>query len=266
MVVDGGPDASVLKCLGRHMPFWDRDIDMVLMTHPQKDHFYGLISVISRYKVDYFLRSDVDNTTESYKQLLDVLAARRVPSKFLTSGDTIKVDRIGLSFIWPSQAQIAKGKNFLSGQSLQEVLLQRTILGISSIGDLNDYCLVFFLRYGSFDALFTGDADSRVEPNYTGGKLVPNVSEGLSDDTLEVLKVPHHGSKTGMTQDFVAWLRPKVAIISVGKNTYGHPSQLAIDALTAVGSRVIRTDKAGDIEVISDGTNWNLKTEKTPSQ
>lgn len=124
----------------------------------------------------------------------------------------------------------------------------------AAIGDLNAYCQVFELQYGSFSALFTGDADAPVEPNYTGDKL--------ADNQMEVLKVPHHGSKTGMTQAFVNWVHPKLAVISVGKNLYGQPSDEAISMLQSIGARVLRTDKSGDIEVVSDGKNWAIKTEK----
>ena len=124
------------------------------------------------------------------------------------------------------------------------------ILG-ASVGDLNDYSLVFLLRYGSFDAVFTGDADRRVEDNYTG--------LALPDNSIEVLKVPHHGSRTGMTQEFIHWLRPKLAVISVGKNSYGHPTREALDLLQSIGSIVKRTDIDGDIEIVSDGRGWNIK-------
>lgn len=255
MVVDGGPDDKILNCLGRHMPFWDRHIDLVAMTHPQKDHFYGLISVLERFKVDYFVRSDVDNTTESYGKLLAVVKERRVPVRFMTAPATVDVGSVRLAFLWPSKAQIAKGKDVKMHAQAQglgtDVLGSST--GSSVVGDLNDYCLVFLLRYGIFDALFTGDADSRVEPYYQGSKL--------PDDTLEVLKVPHHGSRTGMTAEFLSWLKPKLAVISVGHNNYGHPAAEALAALKAVGSRIMRTDQAGDIEVISDGNGWEVKTE-----
>ncbi|MBI3559684.1 hypothetical protein HY087_00965 [Candidatus Gottesmanbacteria bacterium] len=249
MLVDGGPDDKVLGCLGRHMPFWDRHINLVVMTHPQKDHFMGLVSVLDRYGVDYFVRSDVENSTESYGKLLDVVKRRHIPVRFVTRGERITLGSTSLSLLWPSTEQIAKARDFIRpGLAMQGQALSNSVLGSSVVGDLNDYCLVFLLRYGSFDALFTGDADSRVESNYIGDRL--------ADDTLEVLKVPHHGSRTGMTDEFVQWLRPKLSIISVGKNNYGHPSLESIKKLTDVGSRILRTDKKGDIEVISDGRGW----------
>lgn len=256
MVVDGGPNDSILHCLGKHMPFWDRHITFVAMTHPQKDHMQGLVSVFERFTVDYFVRSDIDATTEGYKKFVDVIGRKKISEKFTVAGDHITVGATTLSFLWPSEEQIAKRGNStrrpLAGQG-DALKNQENVLG-SSVGELNDYSLVFFLRYGSFDAVFTGDADSHVEPHYTGS-LLP-------DDQLELLKVPHHGSKTGMTQAFIDWLHPKLAVISVGKNNYGHPTDEALQLLRSVGANVFRTDQDGTIEVTSDGTHWRVKGEK----
>ncbi len=258
MVVDGGPDDKMLGCLGKHMPFWDRAIDIVLMTHPQKDHMQGLISVFERYSVDTFVRSDVDNTTEGYKKLEDIVRQKNVSVRFETEGQTITVGPARVEFLWPSQEQIAKGKEATLAtretQATQEGKANQgahdlKVLGAVT-GDLNNYSLVFHLRYGTFDTVFTGDADQHVEYQYIGKKL--------SDDRVEVLKVPHHGSKTGMTDEFIQWVKPALAVISVGKNSYGHPSEKALGQLAAVGTRVLRTDQEGDIEIVSDGKGWKV--------
>ncbi len=250
MVVDGGPNDKILGCLGRHMPFWDRHINLVLMTHPQKDHMQGLNPVLERYSVDYFIRSDVDNMTEGYIKLKDVVRTKKIPMKFVTTGERVAIGSTSLSLLWPSADQIAS----MRSQQYNNVTIKQSdssVLGARTTTNLNDGSLVFLLRYGSFDTLFTGDADSRVEGNYTGVKL--------ADDTLEVLKVPHHGSKTGMTREFVQWLRPKLAVISVGKNSYGHPSTEALELLKSIGSDIRRTDEEGDIEVVSDGRSWTVQ-------
>jgi len=227
MVVDGGPNDKILGCLGKHMPFWDRKIDIVLLSHPQKDHMQGLISVLDRYDVEYFVRSDVTNETEGYTRLMDIVGKKKIPQKFLSQGQTISVDETDLSFLWPNS----------------------DVLGAST-SDVNDYSLVFALRYGSFDVLFTGDADTRVEKNY--------IDSQLADSTIEVLKVPHHGSKTGMTQAFVDWVKPSLAVISVGKNNYGHPTKEIMDMLQNANSKILTTLELGDISVISDGQNWQV--------
>ncbi len=249
MLVDGGPNNKVLGCLGKHMPFWDRHINLVIMTHPQRDHMQGLISVLDRYGLDYFVRSDVDNSTEGYQKLLDVVSRKKIPVKFVTAGEKIEVGSTSLSVVWPSPEQIANFKRTLLAASQGESL-RSSVLGVQSTSNLNDGSIVFWLRYGSFDALLTGDADTRVEQNYRNTKL--------ADEVVEVLKVPHHGSKTGITDEFIQWLRPKLAVISVGKNSYGHPNGAILAMLARLGIQVKRTDQEGDIEITSDGKNWNI--------
>lgn len=224
MVVDGGPDNKIIDCLGRHMPFWDRNIDVVVMTHPQKDHFYGLISVFERFNVAYFVRSTIESSDQSFKTLQDSVAKKQVPIQYVSSGSRVAVSSTSLSMLSPPN-----------------------ILGAATPGEVNDDSLVFWLRFGSFDALFTADATMTETKN-------------LADHEVELLKVPHHGSKTGMTKGFIDLLKPKLAVISVGKNSYGHPSPEALKLLADIGARVLRTDKDGDIEVISDGKNWEVIT------
>lgn len=242
MVVDGGPNDRIIDCLGRHMPFWDRTIDMVVMTHPQKDHMQGLIAVLERFRVGHFVRSDIANTTQGYVTLMDAIRVKGIDQKFMTAGMSITIGSTSLSFLWPSETQLTKGV-----RASVAVSDRSDVLGTTT-GDLNDYSLVFALRYGNFDAVFTGDADTRVEANYRDMQL--------ADGSIEVLKVPHHGSKTGMSQRFVDVLRPKLSVISVGKNSYGHPSKEIIGMLQSRGSTILRTDERGDIAVISDGQKW----------
>ena len=252
MLVDGGPNDKVLTCLGNHMPFWDRKINLVVLTHPQKDHMQGLISVLDRYSVDYFVRSEVGNDTEGYTKLVEVVERKKIAQKFVTTGERISVGSTGLTVLWPSTEQVAKAgdsaRRPLAG--LQGDALGSGVLGASVVGELNDYSVVLWLRYGDFDAIFTGDADTHIEEKYRG--------VALADNRVEVLKVPHHGSKTGMTEAFLDWLNPELAVISVGKNSYGHPAEETIRQLRQKDSKILRTDEEGDIEVISDGKGWRL--------
>lgn len=241
MLIDGGPDDSVLTCLGRHMPFWDRNINVVINTHPQNDHLKGLVSVLHRYTVDYVVRSDLVASSDVYAQFVDAIKQHHIQVRFLSRGQRIMVGATSLLALWPTRQQVARMQP--AGGA---------VLGAASDTNLNDGSLVLALRYGTFDALFPGDADSHVEPEYA--------SNPLADGALEVLKVPHHGSKTGMTQAFVAWAHPAVSVISVGKNSYGHPSKEAIDMLQNIGSVIHRTDREDDIEIVSDGKTWQMKT------
>jgi len=251
MLIDGGPDnGRVLTCLGRHMPFWDKHINIVAMSHPQADHMGGLKSIFERFTVDYFIRSDIVNPTEGYQKLMDEVVQKHVPVKFVTRGDTVAIGTTSLSVMWPSQEQITLMKLRESPAVAQGNGIA-TVLGVKTDPQLNDGSLVIALRYGSFDAVFPGDADSHVEAKYDQLQVF--------SDPVELLKVPHHGSKTGMTLAFVDWLKPRLAVISVGKNSYGHPSKEAVDMLQNIGSKVMRTDKEGDIEIISDGREWKIR-------
>jgi competence protein ComEC len=253
MVIDGGPNDKVIDCLGRHMPFWDKTIDMVLMTHPQKDHMQGLLTLFKRFKVNYFLRSDVINSTDGYRELMSEVDQHQIRVKYMTAGDMVEVGSTTLSFIWPTSSQLAKGIR-QSDRNLAASKNDADILGDTSLGDLNDYSLVFFLRLGSFDVLFTGDADSRVEDNYSATKL--------ADGIVEVLKVPHHGSKTGMNEQFLSWINPRLAVISVGKNSYGHPALQVVNQMSDADTQLLRTDLSGDIEVVADGSVWWVKSSR----
>jgi competence protein ComEC len=249
MVVDGGPNDRIIDCLGRHMPFWDRKIDIVIMTHPEKDHMQGLIALFNRYTVQYLVRSDVANTTHGYESLMDAVVKNGVEQRFVQAGEQILIGGTSLSFVWPTDIQLSKGRKASEITQAKEQLSD--VMGVTSADHLNDFSLVFWLRYGTFDALFTGDADTRVESNY--------IATELADSTVELLKVPHHGSKTGMNEKFIQWLSPELSVISVGKNSYGHPSKNIIDMLQSVNSTIVRTDQIGDIAVISDGQQWHME-------
>lgn len=248
MLIDGGPSDKVLSCLSKYMPFWDRRIDIVLLTHPQKDHMQGLLTVLDRYDVGYLVRSDVVNNTEGFATLESIVDRKQIPIKFVTSGDRITVSNVIMTILWPSADQIASMK-----ATRPDLAMQNQVLGVSQskIGDINDGSIVFWLRYGTFDEVFTGDADTAVEKNYLGTPVSP--------DSIEVLKVPHHGSKTGMSASYLDWLKPALGIISVGKNSYGHPSDVILNMLQQAGTIIQRTDQEGDIQIVSDGTNWSVR-------
>jgi competence protein ComEC len=158
----------------------------------------------------------------------DTLKNKKIEPVYLEAGDSITLsDSVKLSFLWPEKQ-------------------------VETVANLNDdVAIVFKLSYGEFDVLLTADADSRVQP-YTGGA-----------GDIEVLKVPHHGSKTALKEDFLKSLKPEVSVISLGRNNrYGHPSANLIEALSHSGSKVYRTDQNGTIEIVSDGIKWYTQTEK----
>jgi len=235
ILIDGGPDDSVLNCLSKHMPFWDKKIQAIILTHPHADHFTGLISVVKRYNVMSYDTENVKNPGFGTKILQDNLAVKNLSAKYLQKGDRLtNQSNFSLLTLWPSADFIENS----TGNSLPE----------AKNLDLNGFSVIELLSYGNFKALLTGDAGVMIE-------------ERIAKEAgrVNVLKVPHHGSKTGMSDYFLKEIAPSLAIISVGaKNLYGHPSRDALTLLKNNNIKFLRTDKDGEVEIVSDGKTWQL--------
>lgn len=255
MLIDGGPNNKILDCLSRHMPFYDRQINVVLLSHPQADHLSGLIPVIERYSVQYFVSSPAGNSSEGYQKLRAILQKKQVAVKNVFSGQKINFNEVSFKSIWPEREWVITHLNCGQSNSCQTIAAgSGSILGVQSTDpDLNDFSEMGILSYGSFDLLLAGDGDSRIQDE------VLKSGEKVGDGVLEVMKVPHHGSKTALNSKFLEIFKPKLAVISVGKNSFGHPTSETINSLKALGAIVERTDQEGDIEIISDGKSWSIK-------
>lgn len=193
--------------------------------------------MMKRYEVKNFVHSDVSNVTEGYTALMKLMNEKHIIKRIVGTGEKITIGTSEISIVWPEPSFLVEKK-------------ASNVLGVSNV---NDASVVLKLSYGTFDVLFPGDADSHVDGELTKLPL-------LDPDGIEVLKVPHHGSKTGMTDGFLQWLGPiKLAIISVGRNMYGHPATETISRLEKDGAQVLRTDQEGNIELISDGNSWSIK-------
>lgn len=255
MLVDGGPDNKVLTCLGRHMPFYDRTLDLVFMTHPQKDHLQGLIEVLRRYEIKNFLTIPLANTTESYHSLVRLLRTKALSMRYPNTGDRLKVGEADISVLWPEKNWLAEELK-INPQLLANKTTGPNVLGFATDRDLNLFCLYLHLQYGEFDLLLTGDGDQNTQMQMTKLGL-----DKLLAQATEVLKVPHHGSRTGMTEEFLNRVRPQLSIIEVGKNSYGHPNPGTVKSLESWG-KVLRTDTSGDIEIIATKNSWETITQR----
>jgi len=222
LLVDGGPDNKVLSCLGKVMPFWDKTIEMVVLTHPQADHMTGLIEVFERFKVQRFMASKAASPTAEYIALSQVVKEENCEVGEFLQGEAVKVGQLKLTVLWPK-----KGKE---------------------VKDVNELSSVIMGSFGELDFLLTGDIGEKEE------KLIMDELK-----PVEILKVAHHGSKYSSSQVFLETVKPQVGVISVGKNYFGHPTEEVLGRLEAVGSKVLRTDQQGTVRIISDGKNWWLK-------
>lgn len=251
ILVDGGPNDQVLTCLGNHMPFYDRTIDLVFLTHPQKDHLQGLLAVLRRYHVKNLVTVPVSHTTEGYKELISLLSEKKVPVRLAARGVRINAGEIGFDILWPDLNWLMDTLSFSASawEAMKRQTLQGELNGMATTLDLNMFSLYTHLSFRNFDLLLTGDGDQKVQ------KLMQSL--GIDNNlptNIEVLKVPHHGSATSLTDEMIDLLLPSLAVIQVGKNNYGHPNENLLEKLKKTG-RVMTTENQ-EIEVVSDGNKW----------
>ncbi|MFA5854119.1 MAG: MBL fold metallo-hydrolase [Patescibacteria group bacterium] len=223
-LIDGGPDASVLEGLSNAMPFWDRTIDVVLVTHLDTDHYVGLFGVIKKYKVGEIWWSGVAPTTDTARRFIAAVEARGITQRFVQAGESAAfADGSSFRVLWPRED--TRGR-----------VVPPTTTNAKG-GGTNDFGIVGTFSCGQERTLFTADVSAHVEAK-------------LLDDPASVravvLKVPHHGSTHSSSEAFLDAVDPDEAVISVGAgNRYGHPTPRVLAALLERGISVRRTDREG---------------------
>ncbi len=249
ILIDAGPPAAVgaADCLSRRLPFFDRRLEAVIISHPQTDHFGGLPEILNRYQVEKFIYNGYAGDSRAWADLSRLVEKENSQIITLSAGDKLKIGEVALDVLWPAD------NNYKSyNQPVND-----NVLGIASSRDLNQDALVFKLAYGNFSALFTGDIggteENLLRPGLAAGKAGP------FQTNVTVLKVPHHGSKTSSSAEFLAAVSPELAVIEVGKNSYGHPAAEVLERLSAAGAKVLRTDRDGDVTIVTDGKSWSYR-------
>lgn len=215
IIIDGGRNGKdLLSRLGRHMPFWDRKIEIVIATHPDMDHIGGFPALLRAYRVDQVLYTGDTSETETFELLEQAIEeqVKKEPLKIFR-GTTLKLPRGGELYVEYPFTPLS--------ENMTEI-------------DTNEGSIVSRFTFGETSFLLTGDLSNEET-------VLPETKE------VTVLKVAHHGSKYSTSDTFLALVRPKEAVISVGKNSYGHPAQEVLERLSRVKALVHRTDERGDI-------------------
>ena len=230
MLIDGGPDDSVLAKLGSLLLPWDRTLDAVLLTHPDADHVTGLVSVLDRYEVDMVYETGIRAHTpydSAFVERESILSDRTQ----LIAGDTIEMGDVTLTVVWPDDSQAG---NYPETR--------------------NNFSLNLLLEYGQTSVLLTGDSEAIVEES-----VGPRVGD------IDVLKVGHHGSLTSTSWEFLETVTPEIALISLGReNSYGHPHPTVIARLEDIGAAIFRTDFHQDVLLTSYGGEPNVELSPLP--
>lgn len=235
VLIDGGPDVEILQRLGKAMPFYDKSIDLIILTHPHKDHVFGLIEVLNRYDVERVIMPKINFKSSFYKEFMNIIKLKNISVDYLSSGDSLEIgDYSRFDFISPDS----------NGAKEDEFGMETESFG-SKGQDLNDVSLVSKFIYGNIAILFTGDAGVDIESN------IIRKGYNLKSD---ILKVGHHGSKYSSSEEFLKSVNPDYAIIQSGAgNRYGHPTQQTLSRLSDIGAKIFRNDLNGDIVFESDG-------------
>jgi competence protein ComEC len=226
-LIDGGPSSAILEKLGKEMLFWDRSIDLVILTHPEKDHLIGLIEVLKRYKIENILWTGVLRDIPEFKEWQKLIKEEKAK---------VKIAQAGQKIIFSSRSDFV--------DKYVDILHPFENLDGQEFKNSNNTSIISKLNFNEISFLFTGDAYESVEK-----KLLEKETELRSD----VLKVGHHGSKTSTCEEFLEIVSPEIAIIQVGENKYGHPHPEVLERLKKFGTKILRTDEDGDIKIISDG-------------
>lgn len=225
VLIDGGPDLTVLEKLGKEMPFYDRTIDLIILTHPEHDHYFGLFEVLKRYKVENILWTGIIRDTAEYQEWMKLLEKEGAEIRIAEAGQKIIFQEDPLIFM-----EILHPFENLTGKETKYT---------------NDTSIVAELVFGDVSFLFTGDISKKIEKQ-------------LNVDS-DILKVAHHGSKTSSCLEFIEAVSPDIAVISVGENRWNHPHPEVLANLNQFGIQVLITRELGDIKIISNGKDFKLQ-------
>ena len=239
ILIDGGPDNKVLECLKQNMPFWDRKIELVINTHPEKDHLAGLLPVVEQYQVGQLVSNSFWMDTSLFRDFIAAVREKRIPVYSPKKGDRLEVAGFTFQVLWPEwvigdvgiwkqDGELAKGKNTV-------------ILGEKTI-EPNEWSIVALANYDDKKILLAGDISGETEKKIMDKMALPKI---------DILKVAHHGSKYSTSEEWLSCLKPKLAVISAGKNPWGHPTQEALKRLRDLGIKILRTDKE-EIRILLD--------------
>jgi len=224
VLIDGGRDGGVLRPLDNQMPLFDRKIEYVVATHPDADHIGGLDEVFESYRVEQFIKTSSTSDSAAYAKLEEAVKNEGARERIVGQGDVLNLGTdVKATVLWPDQENL----------------------------DSNNSSLVIKLQYKESCAILTGDAE------------LPAQEKILAEDQniqCDLYKVPHHGAENALDKKFLEKVKPKYAVISVGKdNQYGHPTQIVLESLAEIGAKILRTDELGTISFETGGKSWEEK-------
>lgn len=220
VLIDGGPGSQVLNKLGQTMLFFDRNIDVIILTHPDADHLNGLVDVLKKYDVGEIMEPCIADSSATYGEWNKLIEEKKIHRTCAQFGQKIKLAKdVELNVLYPFKP--------LEGASFKNT---------------NDASIVMVFCYGQTKILLTGDAEEKIEYQLINSNI---------DLKAQILQIGHHGSKSSTSESFLKAINPETAVIQVGKNNrYGHPTNEVLERLKNISAKIFRTDLDGDIEFL----------------
>jgi competence protein ComEC len=220
ILFDVGPkNKKVLKCLENHVPFWDKTIEAIVLSHGDSDHTGELDEVMSLYKVENFFSNGYLN-----KEI-----EQKIYSRKISQNDVININLFTFEVVSPEQ-NMEDGRFAFSADNDSN---QNSVAGILTV------------KNSDWSMFLSGDMEKEMEQKLVWRQILSK--------SVTILKVSHHGSATATSEELLGVLKPKTAVISVGKeNRFGHPTKEVLERLKMVGAEILRTDIGGDITVVVD--------------
>ncbi|MFZ2521954.1 MAG: hypothetical protein WAX44_02225 [Minisyncoccia bacterium] len=228
VIVDGGPNKTLMREIVKVMPWYDRHIDMIVVTNPDRDHYEGFIPLLDKYTVDSLLEPGTENPNPVYSVFENKIAEKEIPKFLARKGQTIDLG---------------------GGVYLEILFPDRDVSELS----VNDGSIVMKLVYGETSIMLQGDSTAKMEQY---------LRNSVSSTTLQstILKAGHHGSRTSSSVGYVKAVSPKWVVISSGKNnSYRHPHEETLETFKKLNIPVFDTCNNGAIHFESDGKNFVLK-------
>lgn len=219
IIIDGGPKNYVLEELQAVLPFFDKTIDLMVLTHPHADHVDGLVEALKRYDVDNVLITGIDYDNPTYEEFFREIKNNGVNVFVAESNFNFKFGKVVLDVLYPSRQMLGK-----------------------KIDNLNNSSIVMRVVYRDKKLLLTGDMEQEEETLL--------IKSG-ADLKADILKVGHHGSRTSTSTKFLSLVKPKIAVIQCGRNnSFGHPHAETISNLEIAKVRkIFRNDRDGRVEI-----------------
>lgn len=221
VLIDGGPNLKTLEHLGRHMPFFDRSLELVILTHPDSDHITAIPEISKRYTIENILLSGAVHNSGRYEELLHSVINSDTNVILPDPQKTITIDGVALDILWPPTEIFGTDPRSQNNQSI-----------------------VIRMLYGHSSILFTGDIERQAERAI--------LATG-ADIHADIMTAPHHGSKTSSSTGFILEVNPSLVLISAGRdNRYGHPHTEITDRYAALGIPIKTTPIHGTVSLEFD--------------